>query len=178
MRHRTDTAAIEGPSEALESLLREMLAAHERLIETGDQHADAMKRADGDGVQAATERQRQTLQEIATLEQRRREVVASMSRDVRGRAPGAGTLTLTELAAAQPEPQRTRLVELARRLRAIVTAAHEQQRTLRRSATELVAHMDGLMRQVARRVSHAGTYTRRGFVENPVQVMSGLDVVM
>ena len=40
----------------------------------------------------------------------------------------------------------------------------------------MASHIDGLVRQVAQRLSHAGTYGAGGRVEVKAPVVSGLDV--
>jgi hypothetical protein len=42
----------------------------------------------------------------------------------------------------------------------------------------VAAHMEGVLRQIAGRLSHAGTYGRGGAVDASVQVVSALDVRM
>ena len=118
------------------------------------------------------------LAEIATLEERRRSLVNTMlSLGGIRKVSGTGPITLTDIAHQMPEPARTRLVELARDVRLAVEKAADQQRTLRAATATLLAHMEGLMRQVAQRLSHAGTYGRRGLIESVPAVISGLDLV-
>ncbi len=165
-----------GP-DALESLLTDLLGAHERLLAASIEQRQAVRGADPALVQRATQLQTESLHEIAALEDCRRELVADLTASMPRRAPGSGPVTLSELARMMPEPQRTRLVELASRVRICVERAADEQRTLRAATGSLVAHMEGLMRQVARRLSHAGTYGRRGMVESVPAVVSGLDLV-
>ena len=44
------------------------------------------------------------------------------------------------------------------------------------ATVSLLAHMEGLMRHVGRRLSHAGTYGRRGVVEAGGVVVSCVDL--
>ncbi len=165
------------PAAALESLLTGLLEAHERLLAISFAQREAVRSADAARVQATGEAQAQVLGDIAALEDRRRVLVGELTAGYPRRTGNAGPVTLSELARQMPEPQRTRLIELAFQVRKAVEAAADQQRTLKAATTSLLAHMEGLMRQVAQRLSHAGTYGRRGMIESAPAVMSGLDLV-
>jgi len=169
------------PSRALEAelegLMDEMARLHERLLEDVGAHREALRRADGGGVARAVEAQGATLREIAGLEGRRRDVVAAAC----GTHPAlagkrSGPVTLGDVAAALPEPAKGRLSRKAVELRGLIGRVHERTATVRAATTSLLAHLEGLVRQVGRQLSHAGTYTRRGFVERGGVVVSALDL--
>lgn len=164
---------------ALESLLVDLLRAHEDLLVASHAQRDAVRSADAAQVRAAADQQAMVLRQIASLEERRRELVGAMTAGsaFAKRPQGAGPVTLTELACHTPEPHRTRLIDLAGEVRQAVQLAADQQRTLKSATASLLAHMEGLMRQVAQRLSHAGTYGRRGMIESVPAVVSGLDLV-
>lgn len=164
-------------TEQLETLLTGLLRAHEHLLDASSAQRDAVRTANPAAIQQASDRQANALRVIAALEDQRRALVNSMTAGLPRRAAGAGPVTLTELANQMPEPQRTRLIDLAARVRTAVELAANEQRTLKAATTSLVAHMEGLMRQVARRLSHAGTYGRRGMIESTPAVVSGLDLL-
>lgn len=161
----------------LETLLADLYTAHEKLSLAADAQREAVRRADPALVNRCTEEQSELLREIAGLEERRRALVAAMTAGFPRRAPGQGPITLSELAKMTPEPHRTRLVELAAQVRAAVERAADRQQTLKAATASLLAHMEGLMRQVAQRLSHAGTYGRRGMIDSVPAVVSGLDLV-
>lgn len=161
----------------LEALLVELQSAHERLITAAEAQRAAVRTADPDLVAQCSNDQSQVLRDITKLEERRRALVAALTAGFPKRAPGQGPITLSELAKMTPEPHRTRLVELAANVRKTVERAAERQRTLRAATASLLAHMEGLMRQVAQRLSHAGTYGRRGMIDSVPAVVSGLDLV-
>lgn len=184
----------------LESLLGAMVSEHETWRGLLDHHRDAIKRADGEAVQNAVARQSGVLQAIADLEEKRRRLVdraiaaegilgKGVPGGVRSSAAGStaapagpeplarvGPVTLSQIAAALPEPSRTRLLELAGRLRFLLADIETQNRTLRTATAALISHMEGLMRQVARRLSHSGTYGRKGYVETVPTVVSAVDL--
>ncbi|HRJ50481.1 MAG: flagellar export chaperone FlgN [Phycisphaeraceae bacterium] len=165
-------------AEALESLLHDLTVAHERLWRSSSGLREAIRSADPSGVERATADQSASLGAIADLEERRRALVGEITSIGACPAGFAGRpVTLTDLASMAPEPCRARLMEAAECLRRCVAQAAEAQRTLRSASSSLLAHMEGLMRQVAQRLSHAGTYGRRGVIEGSPAVVSGLDLV-
>src|SRR5262249_51899410 len=70
------------------------------------------------------------------------------------------TATLSDLAGRLPGAARGRVLSLGERLRALLSTLHREHEVLRTAAAALASHMDGLMRQIGRRLSHAGTYER------------------
>jgi hypothetical protein len=162
----------------VESLLDELLAQHEAWRGLQADQRNALRRADGDGVEDVVGRQSAVLQRIADLEERRRAVVkAACASGAVARADATGPVTLTQIAEALPEPGRGRLLDLAGRLKALLADIDSQNRMLKSATHTLVTHMEGLMRQVARTISHSGTYGRRGYVDSTPTVVSGMDVV-
>jgi hypothetical protein len=83
---------------------------------------------------------------------------------------------MTMVTASAPEPLRTRLGMAATALRELLHKLHKEHMALRSAAETLSAHMEGLMRQVCQKLSHAGTYARAGHSAAGVQVVSSMDV--
>lgn len=166
----------------LESLLSSLLSEHEAWLGEVRAHRDAVRRADGAGVQEKSQRQARLLERIAGLEEKRagliNRVAASADFQVAEASGGRakGPLTLRGIAEMLDEPQRSRLLAWAQRLRALIEQVQTENRTVRAAATSLMAHMEGLMRQVARRLSHAGTYGSRGIVEACPGVATAVDL--
>lgn len=164
-------------AERLETLLDGLSAAYTRLGEHAAQHREAIRRADTIAIAEATAAQSRGVETLARLEQDRRELVAAACTRF---APLAGkratAITLTDLCACVPSAERTRLTSKAQALRTLIQGVNEQTSTIRAATVSLVAHMEGLMRQVGRQLSHAGTYTRRGYVEAGGMVVSALDL--
>lgn len=140
----------------LESVLMGLLAAHEELLEVARRQRQAMLRADGAAIEACARQQGEIVSRVQTLEEERRRLVASLG--------GTAAIRVSQVAAGLPEPARGRIASLAARLREVIGALQEQHSVLRAAAGALVAHVDGLMQQVSRRVSEAGVYGRQGRV--------------
>jgi hypothetical protein len=161
----------------LESLLDGFADQHRTLLVHTEAHRDSLRKADGAGVLAAAEAQTRVVAALGRLEQRRRELVAwACGRHASLASKRSTEVTLTDLAGCMAEPQRGAMARKASDLKALITKVHEQTSTIKAATASLLAHMEGLMRQVGRQLSHAGTYSSRGFVEPGGVVVSALDL--
>lgn len=151
-------------TERVESLLGELIGAYSELAALAGEHRAALARADAGAVEACARRQAAVAQRVAALDQQRAALVAGLP------AP-----TLRALAEAAPEPDRARLVSRAGVARDLIARVHREYRVVQAATQSLLAHMDGIVQQIARRLSHAGTYGRAGRVEGG-QVAGGLDL--
>jgi hypothetical protein len=157
---------------ALKDLLGAMLTEHQTLQSLLTEQRDAIRQADTGAFGSAAERHARTLARIADLESRRMALVAS-SPIARGRRKSP---TLSEIGAALPEPGRSECLALASKLRVVLESTQKATNVLRAASASLLAHMEGMMRQVGRRLSHAGTYGRTGEVEPVASVVTALDL--
>ena len=162
----------------LEQILAGLRQCHAELLELAGEQRAAIRAADGAALGRTVARQAETLERLAELEQGRQAITSELSDGLPRRPSGAGPITVRDLAALAPEPWRTRLLEEAGALKTIVELLRDEHRTLRGATLSLLAHMEGLMRQVGRRLSHSGTYGRRGVVEAGATVISAVDVVL
>jgi hypothetical protein len=193
------TQADLGP--ALESLLTRLLTEHERLLTHTAAHRTAIARADTTGIEAAVADQRLTTDLIARLETQRQQLIAGY---VGGGAPSrpssaAGYVgapsrlpigapsrpspphpvtppTLSALAEQLPEPARTRVLALSSRLRDTISKVRREHGVIRAATESLLAHMEGLVAQISRRLSRTGVYNPQGAVQAGQQVVSALDL--
>jgi len=169
----TAPIADEALAAELASVLEELLNAQGALLELTRRHRSAISRADARAIASCVTDHAAVLASMSTLEARRRSVVARLSAGTRP----VKTPTLSELAERVAEPWRARAVDLAARLKDAVRTVQEEQRALKLATESLLAHMDGIVRRVAKALSHAGTYSARGVVEAGRQpVATGLDV--
>ena len=150
----------------LDAVLRGLVGEHEQLLLFAAEHRRAIATADVSALHSCIGRQNTVVQRIADLERRRQAATASHS----------PSQTISNLAASAPEPARTRLLTLSATLRDLINRLHKEHRVMRDAAESLSSHMEGLMRQVCRKLSHAGTYARSGAVDARVQVVSALDL--
>lgn len=152
----------------IDALLTASLEENARLLALAERHHAALRRADGVAAAACAEEQDACLRRIAELDQRRVALVQAFqaSRAHAAGGPGGGPLTITDLTSAVPEPDRTRLREKAATLRDLMARIRAEYQTIQLATRSLLAHMEGLMRQIGRQLSPSGTYGRRGYVEN------------
>ncbi|MBL8874433.1 MAG: flagellar export chaperone FlgN [Phycisphaerae bacterium] len=157
----------------LRALLREFLAQHETLLGLTTEHHEAIRQADPLRCERVMQAERNTLASIAELESRRQNLVRRAQTEIR---PAQAVARLSDLARCAPEGERAGLIEMAERLRGLVARVQEEQNIVRVVSRVLLAHMEGLMRQVARSLSHAGTYARSGAVAAGSPIVTSLDV--
>lgn len=156
----------------LAGLLAALLAAHEDYLALLLEHRAAIRSAKPGLAAETTERQTRALERIAMLEESRRVLVQQVL-DA-GLWPQRTLVTLSGLAELSGA-LRTPLLETAQRLRTVIGRVQQEQGVLVRVTRSLSAHIEGLMRHVAKAASHAGTYGRRGVV-GCAAVMTALDV--
>ena len=108
---------------------------------------------------------------VAELELQRRDIVASLTRPSRGEKP-----TVSVVAAGLPEPIRSRVLALAARLRDLLFRLRREMGVIKAATQSLVAHMDGLMQQVARAMSQTRLYDPRGRIDPGGPAACGLDL--
>lgn len=154
---------------SLESLLIDLVRAHEAFVRASGAHREAIRKADTAAIDKAREQVAEVCAQIANLDQERRSIVAAISPD----NPDA---TLTFLATRLPEPERSRSLELARSLRELVIQARTDQRRLRAAADSMLRHVRGVVQQVQQSLNHSGTYGKAGRVDAGVAVVSGIDM--
>lgn len=171
----------------LERLLEKLLTEHEELLALAGHHRTAIATADPHSLGACVQRQNEVMQRVAELEKKRLGLMARLMdkmRPLASKASASGRSveavpdkpTVSWIAKALPEPIRSRLVALAERLRDLLARLQREHAALKEASLALASHMEGLMRQLAKQLSHAGTYGRRGVVESKVQVISALDL--
>jgi hypothetical protein len=154
----------------LEGLLASLHAAHEDLLATALEHRAALSRADVKAMQLCAARHADIASRIAELETLRRRLIIALA------PQGSPTTSITSIAQALPEPFRARILAAAAALRELLLRVQREVRTVREATHALAQHMDGLMQQVARVLSHAGTYSARGRIDAGAAVASGLDL--
>ncbi|MFN7020502.1 MAG: flagellar export chaperone FlgN [Phycisphaerales bacterium] len=172
-RTKAANPSLEAAATALDEVLLALIAEHENLLKIATRHRAAIASADPRTMAECLNAQAAAAERIAGLERRRQAAVAAMG------APGPASrdrVTIAQLAAGLPEAVRARLLAAAERLREVLTRLHREHAAIRSAAESLSSHMEGLMRQICRRLSHAGTYARSGSIDGHVAVTTALDV--
>jgi len=172
------TPSLAGPTapihDELRLLLSEFIAQHEKLLRLTTEHHEAIRQADPLRCDRVMQSERNTLAAIAELESRRQLLVKRAQIEIRP-APQA-IARLSDLARCAPEAIRTNLIDMSERLKTLVARVQEEQNVVRVVSRVLLAHMEGLMRQVASSLSHSGTYAKSGAVAAGAPIVTRLDV--
>ncbi len=180
-RHQTLESIRASVAPDLGALLDQLIATHHEWLKAVGAHRQSVRGADVPGMQDALNAQHRCATRVAALEENRREIVARAARlpelAPSPARPRSGPLTLGEIAAAAPAEFREGLVERAAHLRSLIAELRRANSTLHAASASLLAHTEGLMRHVARRLSAAGTYGRRGFVEPAPGLACAVDLV-
>jgi len=159
----SDTPTPDAPSiDRLWEILDEMAERAEELLGLVGDQREAVRRMEPGAIRDAIERQ-------AAVSAWLRELDAV-------RAQLAGSAPLSTLARDLPEPERQRALGLDRRIRAAAAAMGREGAVMRSCAGAMLGHIEGLMRAVARELSHTGAYGPKGTVMAGPQVVSGIDI--
>lgn len=153
---------------AIDSLLTDLIAAHAALLDSVRVHREAMGRADLDGMAAAMARQNDCIERIGSLEKERNALAKSFG----GSPAQRGPVSISDMARAVGGERGEALLRQANHLRALMQQIRQEQGSLGQAATQLAAHVDGLMRLVVQKLSAAGVYGRSGRVDVPRAALS------
>jgi hypothetical protein len=182
IEHDPTPASFRTPH-AVAADLAEPLAAlidrYEAFVKSLEAHRAAISQADGRGIDAAIARETELLEELLRLDETCRRALGQTTtthNNASERAPMQGGWTLTRLAAALGGDEGQRIAESSAYLKALTSRADILQKSVREASHAMASHIDGLVRQVAQRLSHTGTYGAAGRVETKPQVVSGLDM--
>ncbi len=177
---------IAAPANAVESLVTELLEAYGELLSLAAEHRAAISRADGRALDECSRREADLADRLINLESRRRQLASSAPVPLRPPhspypaaappSPLPSPVTLSTIASSLPEPQRTRVLEKTGRLRDLVSRVRSEYAVIRAATQSVVAHIDGIVQQVGRRLSDTGTYGRAGRVDSSRPAVLGIDL--
>ncbi|MDX2146048.1 MAG: hypothetical protein SFZ23_00890 [Planctomycetota bacterium] len=196
MSERQGTTPRRSEPAPVERLLRDLISAHEKLLEAAAETREGLRRADSERLRKGVELQSVTLQRIAELEHERRQVFAAaptaMPRDQAlqsAASPAGATRTsptprerkgaarrIADLASEMPEPQRATVLSLGTKLRELITQADRDHEALALALKSLSAHVEGLLGHAARAMGQTGVYTARGCHDSGRAIAMALDL--
>ena len=165
-------------ADELAGLFAQLSETYTSVLESLEAHAAALAAADTQAVGRCVSDQEQLLARVAHIDQRRREIVAGACSCVPelAKAAAAGPLTVSAVASALATQDVEKLLEAGTRVKQLIEHAKQRSEGVRTATAVMLAHVEGLMRHVGRKMSHSGTYGRRGVVEVGQQVVSALDM--
>jgi len=139
---------------ALEALLID-LEKHTRASATlADQHRAAISTGDAAALARCIAAQQESAAQLNALDARR----AAFLRSLGLRSTAAGGVTLSQLAAMAPKPRADALTAAAARIRELLADAAQRRESVRLASLSLMAHMQGIVRQITRNLSETKTY--------------------
>ncbi|MFT3685827.1 MAG: flagellar export chaperone FlgN [Phycisphaerales bacterium] len=150
------TTLTQAQCDALESLLLDLerhAAASARLA---DEHRAAVAASDSASLARCVAEQQQAASELSGLESRCAALMRSMG--LRTGAQGGGGVTLTQLASLAPATRAPSLTAAAARVKSLMADAAQRRESVRLASLSLMAHMAGVVRQIARYMSDTKTY--------------------
>lgn len=153
----------------LESVLGELSTAHEELLALIAAHRRALARADAAGIQECLTQQGVIAARMSKLESARAQVTTQLT--------GGRDARIGDLVALLPAPYSDRIAVSAGRLRSLAAQIKRENNIVRMATGALIGHIEGLMQQIARAMSRAGTYGRGGRIETHEPLPCGVDLV-
>ncbi len=156
----------------LASPLARLIERYESFVKTLETHRAAISKANTRAIDDAIRLERELLEELLALDASCRTALGQPAAS----PPVSNAWTLSRLAEAIGGEEGQRLAESAAYLRALTSRAEILQQSVREASRAMASHIDGLVRQVSQRLSHAGTYGAAGRVEAKTPVVSGLDM--
>jgi len=165
--------ADQAPEARFEAILGSLIETHEQMLAVALDHRAAISRADAVAVQACVGQQAVLSARVATLETERRAVTAALAPG----GPGSPSPTIATVAQKLPEPARGRILAAAARLRDVLIRLQRENHILRTATQSLMAHMDGLIQQVARALSQTRLYSPQGRIHTGASLQAcGIDL--
>jgi seryl-tRNA synthetase len=140
------------------SLLREMLAGQQRLLQFALARREAMRTLDVERLQSMNDQERAEAQAVQLLDKRRQALVAQF-KTLLGRNVDA---TVTEIARRVPEPTKSQLLGLAAQLKAVMEQVERNNRINATVSETVVTGLARVLKAVTGLAQHAGMYMRNG----------------
>lgn len=138
----------------LEALLID-LEKHTRASATlADEHRAAISSGDTAALARCIAAQQESAAQLNNLDARR----AAFLRSLGLRPTATGGVTLSQIAAMAPKSRADALTAAAARIRELLADAAQRRETVRLASLSLMAHMQGIVRQITRNLSETKTY--------------------
>lgn len=149
--------------DVLESLLADLESHARQAAQLADEHRAAVSTADAANLARCVSAQQYSSSQLNALEARRTAFLRSIGLRTApvGLASGPNvppTVTLTQIAALAPKPRAAALTAAAARTRLMLADALQRRESVRLASLSLMAHMQGLVRQISRHLSDTKTY--------------------
>ena len=158
----------------LELLLRSQQQDYENLGQMIQRKREAIRHADMNAITDLCQQENTIAQKVTETEKARLILTAELTRAIDPKA--SRPLSMSEVAQAIDEPNRTRLLQLSQTLRGTIEEVRAASRIVRAAADGLSRHMGGLLQTVQSALSRARVYSDRGRIATGAQYQFCLDL--
>jgi hypothetical protein len=141
----------------LETLLRQLIAEHRRLLTHVETHEAAVKALDIRAMDDAGRQQEACRLRIVSLEQRRRGLVQQLTRGMSVQ----GEPTLRKLAVLYPSKAQS-LLQLRAELKSVIDQIAARNHVAGKVASAVLGHLNTVVRLISGAIERAGLYTKKG----------------
>ena len=148
-------------------LLGQLRALYERLSEVVQRKLAAMKRADTAVMRRLTEEELTLADRLQERNGLRRQFMDLVGRQFDLPAGEARSLTLSQLSTRVPEPERTKLLDAAAALRAVMSRVAQLNRVAGIASREILSHLRSIAGAIRPRVDQPAGYTGKGGLVSP-----------
>jgi len=160
--------------ERLEQILREATTMNRDLFQCIMDSQNCLRTADTMRLALCLKRERELVEAIDRLEQRRKVVVATLASTLG--MVSEEEIRLGALAQAVGEPAQSTLLELGETLRESITVVRDAGGVLQDSCEALLGHVTGLMQTIQAGLSKTKLYGRDGRIGAGAAMCGGLDL--
>jgi flagellar biosynthesis/type III secretory pathway chaperone len=140
------------------SLLRDLLAGQQQLLQLGLSRRDAMRTFDVSRMENLAAQEKIALERLAFLDRRRQQITAQ----IRATLPRNVEPTVSEIARRVPEPQKSQLLALAAQLKETVEQVERNTRINATISETVIKGLAKVLKVVTGLAQHAGLYMRNG----------------
>jgi hypothetical protein len=142
----------------LEALLQSLVAEHRKLLGYVEAQQAAMRKFDLAAMDAARNQQEACRLRVATIENKRRALVAAMARFLK---VDPAVLTLTKIAELHPA-RKDAMLKLRAELKDLATRIAQRTHVAGKLAGAVLGNLNTVVRLIAGAVEKAGLYTKHG----------------
>lgn len=144
------------------TVMQRLESLHQELREALQQKLEHMRRADQTGIQACLDREQVLVRSIIEQEGLRKQIMEQVGRGYGLGAKTARTMPARRLAERVTEPSRSRLNELADRLKSVVQDVKRINGLVTRVSQEVLGHLTEVFTTLTGSATPASGYSRAG----------------
>ena len=158
----------------LEQILRSQQQDYEKLGQLIERTRQAIRKADINAIADLCQEENTIAQHVTELEKARLILAGKLTETLDPTA--SKPLSISEVAQAIDEPNRSRMLQLSDELRSTVEEVRGSSRIVRAAADALARHMGGLLQTVQSALSRARVYSDQGRIATGAQYQFCLDL--